>query len=68
MATSAYTLMGSEFPPLPRTLPLVRRLLEVEGLGSSAIARRLGIGLASVYRVLAGKGGSDPVTTGARST
>ena len=46
----------------------VRRLLEVEGLGPSAIARRLGIGRASVYRVLAGKGGSDPVTTGARST
>src|SRR3954453_1374446 len=40
----------------------VRRLLEVEGLGPSAIARRLGIGRASVYRVLAGKGGSDPVT------
>jgi len=46
----------------------VRRLLEVEGLGPSAIARRLGIGRASVYRVLAGKGGSDPVTTGAHST
>ena len=46
----------------------VRRLLEVEGLGPSAIARRLGIGRASVYRVLAGKGGSDPVTMGARST
>ena len=46
----------------------VRRLLEVEGLGPSAIARRLGIGRASVYRVLAGKGGSDPVTTDARST
>ena len=45
----------------------VRRLLEVEGLGPSAIARRLGIGRASVYRVLAGKGGSDPVTTGAHS-
>jgi DNA invertase Pin-like site-specific DNA recombinase len=41
----------------------VRRLLEVEGLGPSAIARRLGIGRASVYRVLAGKGGSDPATT-----
>ena len=46
----------------------VRRLLEVEGLGPSAIARRLGIGRASVYRVLAGKGGSDAVTTGAGST
>jgi len=46
----------------------VRGLLEVEGLGPSAIARRLGIGRASVYRVLAGKGGSDPVTMGARST
>ena len=46
----------------------VRRLLEVEGLGPSAIARRLGIGRASVYRVLAGKGGSDPVTSGAGST
>ena len=46
----------------------VRRLLEVEGLGPSAIARRLGIGRASVYRVLAGKGGSDPVITNARST
>ena len=46
----------------------VRRLLEVEGLGPSAIARRLGIGRASVYRVLAGKGDSDPVTTGAGST
>ncbi len=46
----------------------VRRLLEVEGLGPSAIARRLGIGRASVYRVLAGKGGSDPVTTDAHST
>ena len=45
----------------------VRRLLEVEGLGPSASARRLGIGRASVYRVLAGKGGSDPVTTSARS-
>ena len=45
----------------------VRRLLEVEGLGPSAIARRLGIGRASVYRVLAGKGGSDPVITNARS-
>jgi len=46
----------------------VRRLLEVEGLGPSAIARRLGIGRASVYRVLAGKGDSDPAITDARST
>ena len=46
----------------------VRGLLEVEGLGPSAIARRLGIGRASVYRVLAGKDGSDPVITNARST
>ena len=46
----------------------IRHLLEVEGLGPSAIARRLGIGRASVYRVLAGKGGSDPVITDARST
>ena len=30
----------------------VRRLREAEGLGPSAIARRLGIGRASVYRVL----------------
>ena len=30
----------------------VRRLREEEGLGPSAIARRLGIGRASVYRVL----------------
>ena len=30
----------------------VRHLLEVEGLGPSAIARRLGIGRASVYRAL----------------
>ena len=34
----------------------VRRLREGEGLGPSAIARRLGIGRASVYRLL---GGSD---------
>ena len=46
----------------------IRHLLEVEGLGPSAIARRLGIGRASVYRVLAGKDGSDPVITNARST
>jgi DNA invertase Pin-like site-specific DNA recombinase len=30
----------------------VRRLREAEGLGASAIARRLGIGRASVYRLL----------------
>ena len=35
----------------------VRRLRDTEGLGASAIARRLGIGRASVYRVLGGKGG-----------
>ena len=35
----------------------VRRLREAEGLGPSAIARRLGIGRTSVYRVL-GAGGS----------
>ena len=46
----------------------VRRLREAEGLGPSAIARRLGIGRASVYRVLAGKGGSDLATTVAHST
>ena len=35
----------------------VRRLREAEGLGPAAIARRLGIGRASVYRVLgAGSG------------
>ena len=34
----------------------VRRLREAEGLGPAAIARRLGIGRASVYRLL---GGSD---------
>jgi DNA invertase Pin-like site-specific DNA recombinase len=37
----------------------VRRLREAEGLGPSAIARRLGIGRASVYRVL---GASNGVT------
>jgi DNA invertase Pin-like site-specific DNA recombinase len=33
----------------------VRRLREGEGLGASAIARRLGIGRASVYRLLGGR-------------
>ena len=37
----------------------VRQLREAEGLGPSAIARRLGIGRASVYRVL---GASNGVT------
>lgn len=45
----------------------VRRLREVEGLGPSAIARRLGIGRASVYRVLGGKGGGDAVAPASRS-
>ncbi len=45
----------------------VRRLREVEGLGPSAIARRLGIGRASVYRVLGGKGGDDAVMPASRS-
>ncbi len=36
----------------------VRRLREGEGLGASAIARRLKIGRASVYRVLAGGNGA----------
>ena len=45
----------------------VRRLREVEGLGPSAIARRLGIGRASVYRVLGGKGGGDTVVPASRS-
>ena len=39
----------------------VRRLREAEGLGPSAIARRLGIGRTSVYRVLgAGSGATVP--------
>ena len=33
----------------------VRRLREAEGLGPAAIARRLGIGRASVYRLLGGR-------------
>jgi DNA invertase Pin-like site-specific DNA recombinase len=37
----------------------VRRLREVERLGASAIARRLGIGRASVYRLLPGGKGGD---------
>jgi DNA invertase Pin-like site-specific DNA recombinase len=36
----------------------VRRLRETEGLGPSAIARRLGIGRASVYRVLGARNGA----------
>ncbi len=41
----------------PRIDPAeVRRLREAEGLGASAIARRLGIGRASVYRLLGGGG------------
>jgi DNA invertase Pin-like site-specific DNA recombinase len=44
----------------------VRRLREVEGLGPSAIARRLGIGRASVYRVLGGKGGDAAAAPAAR--
>ena len=38
----------------------VRRLREAEGLGPSAIARRLGIGRASVYRVLGIRSGAAP--------
>ena len=38
----------------------VRRLREEEGLGPSAIARRLGIGRASVYRVLGRPGAAPP--------
>jgi DNA invertase Pin-like site-specific DNA recombinase len=45
----------------------VRRLREVEGLGPSAIARRLGIGRASVYRVLGGKDGAAAVVPASRS-
>jgi DNA invertase Pin-like site-specific DNA recombinase len=37
----------------------VRRLREVEKLGPSAIAKRLGIGRASVYRLLSGTGGAE---------
>jgi DNA invertase Pin-like site-specific DNA recombinase len=41
----------------PRIDPAeVRRLREAEGLGPAAIARRLGIGRASVYRLLGGSG------------
>jgi DNA invertase Pin-like site-specific DNA recombinase len=46
----------------------VRRLREQEQLGASAIARRLGIGRASVYRVLAGKGGSAAAGPAARGS
>jgi DNA invertase Pin-like site-specific DNA recombinase len=45
----------------------VRRLREVEGLGPSAIARQLGIGRASVYRLLGGKGGANAVMPASRS-
>ena len=45
----------------------VRRLREAEGLGPSAIARRLGIGRASVYRVLENKSGNGTVTPASRS-
>jgi DNA invertase Pin-like site-specific DNA recombinase len=38
----------------------VRRLREAEGLGPSAIARRLGIGRTSVYRVLGIRSGAAP--------
>ena len=38
----------------------VRRLREAEGLGPSAIARRLGIGRASVYRVLGSREPAPP--------
>ena len=41
----------------------VRRLKEEEKLGPAGIARRLGIGRASVYRVL-GKAGRSPAETG----
>ena len=43
----------------------VHRLRDQEGLGPAAIARRLGVGRASVYRVLGGKsvvGGRDEAT------
>jgi DNA invertase Pin-like site-specific DNA recombinase len=46
----------------------VRRLHEAEKLGASAIARRPGIGRASVYRVLAGKGGSAAAVPAARGS
>jgi len=46
MATSAYTLTGSEFPPLPRTLPLARGdRVELRGFGAfSARARNERVG------------------------
>ena len=40
----------------------VRRLREGEGLGPAAIARRLGIGRASVYRLLGGGKQTTPAT------
>src|SRR5919202_702302 len=40
----------------------VRRLREAEGLGPSAIARRLGIGRTSVYRVLGIGSGAAPAS------
>jgi DNA invertase Pin-like site-specific DNA recombinase len=46
----------------------VRCLREVEGLGPSAIARRLGIGRASVYRILAAKGDAGTATPDSRSS
>ena len=45
----------------------VRRLREAEGLGPSAIARRLGIGRTSVYRVLGGKGSGATVAPAPRN-
>lgn len=44
----------------PRIDPAeVRRLREAEGLGPAAVARRLGIGRASVYRLLGGGNAGD---------
>jgi DNA invertase Pin-like site-specific DNA recombinase len=42
----------------------VRRLRETEGLGPSAIARRLGIGRASVYRMLGARNGAPAPQNG----
>jgi DNA invertase Pin-like site-specific DNA recombinase len=45
----------------PRIDPAeVRRLREGEGLGPAAVARRLGIGRASVYRLLGGEKAAEP--------